>query len=340
MLQWINPLKWWRIFQIKRRWRRASLQFVHFYHRQDLAAAESAAKLMVNILSESGLKSLLLDSYYSLMLCYWRMERFDEAIAPAESVLELQSSLAVNLDDRRVPERMGDLANLYNLAGRVDDAIKLYGQALVTRRRIDGGKGSKQFVNILECLAAIYVDQEQGEKALQLFDEAQGYRSKLGLLNDNNFNELERVIKRIRAHYRGENRADFEQWQNLTRQVVKLRETGDISGAILISEQALALAEKIFPIVYNDLAVSFNDLALLYESQNRLAEAEPLYFKALEVRKKLFPERSKPHYDLAVSFNNLARLYESQGRLTEAEPLRIQALEIRKKLFPESKEFQ
>jgi hypothetical protein len=67
MLQWINPWKWWRTFQIKRRWRRASLQFVHFYHRQDLATAESAAKSMVNILSGSGLRPLLLDSYYSLI---------------------------------------------------------------------------------------------------------------------------------------------------------------------------------------------------------------------------------------------------------------------------------
>jgi tetratricopeptide (TPR) repeat protein len=174
MLQWLNPWKWWRTFQIKRRWRRASLQFIHFYHRQDFATAESVAKSMINIVAGSGLRSLLLDSYSSLMLCCWKMERFDEAIAPAESVLELQYSLSVNLDDRLVPERMGDLANLYNLVGRIDDAIKLYGQALVMRRRIDGGKGSKQFVSILECLAAIYVDRGQGEKALQLFDEAQG----------------------------------------------------------------------------------------------------------------------------------------------------------------------
>jgi tetratricopeptide (TPR) repeat protein len=233
-----------------------------------------------------------------------------------------------------VPERMGDLANLYNLVGRVDDAIKLYGQALVLRRRIDGGKGSKQFVSILECLAAIYVHQEQEEKALRFFDEAQGYRSKLGLLGDDQFNELELVIKQIKVHNRGENIADFEQWQNLTRQVIRLRESGDISGAILISEQALELAEKIFPVVYNDLAVSFSDLAMLYESQDRLLEAEHLYIKALETRKKLFPEQNKPHQDLAASFNNLARLYESQGRSSEAQPLRVKALEIRKKLFP------
>ncbi|WP_366558281.1 tetratricopeptide repeat protein [Okeania sp. SIO3B5] len=71
-------------------------------------------------------------------------------------------------------------------------------------------------------------------------------------------------------------------------------------------------------------------MASLYESQGRYSEAEPLYTKALEMRKQLF---RSAHSEIASSLNNLAYLYKSQGRYTEAEPLYTKALEMRKQLF-------
>jgi tetratricopeptide (TPR) repeat protein len=333
MLFLLNPLKWWRRFWIKRRWRKANSQFANFYARQDWKSAESVAKLMIHILAGAGLWSLLLDSHYSLMLCYHRMERFDEAILEGELVLELQCSLTVDPDDQRVPKRMCNLASLYHLAGRVDDAFNLYRQALVLQRRIDGGKGSKRCVDILEYLAIICLNSEREEDARNFFEEAQGYRRNLRLFGDSQLDELERSIKQIKLdHYRDKYLTDFELWQNLTGQVVKLRASGDITKAILISEQALEIAEKIFPVVCNDIVQNLNDLAELYKLQSRWAEAEAVYIKALEIRKRLFHDLYKPHNDLAVSFNNLAELYEFQGRQTEAEPLYEQALKIQERL--------
>ncbi|MBC1299537.1 tetratricopeptide repeat protein, partial [Nostoc sp. UCD122] len=68
-----------------------------------------------------------------------------------------------------------------------------------------------------------------------------------------------------------------------------------------------------------------NNLALLYNSQGRYSEAEPLYIQALALWRKLL---GKEHPSVATSLNNLALLYNSQGRYSEAEPLYIQALEI------------
>jgi tetratricopeptide (TPR) repeat protein len=333
MLLWLNPFKWWRTFQLKRGWKRVNGLFINSYHRQDWVAAESAAISMVAILAGSGLRSLLLDSHYSLMLCYRSMGRFDEAIAPGEIVLDLQRSLSANPDDLRVLERMCDLADLCNSAGRVDDAIKLYGQALAAQRRVDGGRGSKQLVDILEGLAAIYVGQEQRDRAQKLFDEAQGYRRKLGLLADDD--ELGRAIEQIKSRHQGENLTDLEQWQNLMIKARKLQDKGDIPAAIPIAEQALELAEKIFPDCNNDLAASLNNLALLYKYQSRWAEAETLFLQALGISQKLFSDPNKPNNDLTSSLNNLASLYFSQGRWAEAETLFLQALGICQKLFPD-----
>ncbi|MEL6780562.1 MAG: tetratricopeptide repeat protein, partial [Cyanobacteria bacterium J06597_16] len=64
---------------------------------------------------------------------------------------------------------------------------------------------------------------------------------------------------------------------------------------------------------------------LLYKSQGRYSEAEPLYREALEMRKRLLGDE---HPDVASSLNNLAALYYNQGRYSDAEPLLIDALAL------------
>jgi tetratricopeptide (TPR) repeat protein len=80
------------------------------------------------------------------------------------------------------------------------------------------------------------------------------------------------------------------------------------------------------------LSSSLNYLALLYESQGRYSEAEPLYLQAVEIDRRSLPE---DHPSLATHLNNLALLYKSQGRYSEAEPLYLQAVEIDRRSLPE-----
>ena len=70
---------------------------------------------------------------------------------------------------------------------------------------------------------------------------------------------------------------------------------------------------------------SLNGLALLYDSQGRYNDAEPLYLQSLDIRKR---QLSNDHPDVATSLNNLALLYESQGKYLESENLAQQALVI------------
>jgi tetratricopeptide (TPR) repeat protein len=80
------------------------------------------------------------------------------------------------------------------------------------------------------------------------------------------------------------------------------------------------------------LATSLNNLALLYESQGRYSEAEPLYLQALSLTRRLLGEE---HPSVATSLNNLAGLYKSQGRYSKAQSLYLQALELRRRLLGE-----
>ena len=73
---------------------------------------------------------------------------------------------------------------------------------------------------------------------------------------------------------------------------------------------------------------SLNGLALLYDSQGRYNDAEPLYLQSLDIRKR---QLGNDHPDVATSLNNLAQLYYSQGRYNDAEPLLLQSLDIRKR---------
>jgi tetratricopeptide (TPR) repeat protein len=82
-----------------------------------------------------------------------------------------------------------------------------------------------------------------------------------------------------------------------------------------------------------ELATSLNRLASLYADQGRYSEAEPLYKKALTLRKKLF---GNDHPTVATSLNNLAWLYKAQGRYKEAEHLYQEAMQMRLNLLGEA----
>ncbi len=60
------------------------------------------------------------------------------------------------------------------------------------------------------------------------------------------------------------------------------------------------------------------DLAGLYHAQRRYDEAEPLYQRALAIRKKTL---GPGHPHTATTLNNLEQLYRAEGRNEEAERL-------------------
>ena len=73
-------------------------------------------------------------------------------------------------------------------------------------------------------------------------------------------------------------------------------------------------------------ANTLNNLGALYWEQGKIAEAEPLYQRALFIKERtLGPDDPA----LAPSLNNLAALYVRQGKYPEGESLFKRALSIR-----------
>ncbi len=65
-------------------------------------------------------------------------------------------------------------------------------------------------------------------------------------------------------------------------------------------------------------------------AQGKYAQAQPLFEKAMEIRRRLLTDE---HPDTADSYNNLAENLKAQRRYAQAQPLAEKALEIRRRLL-------
>jgi len=77
-------------------------------------------------------------------------------------------------------------------------------------------------------------------------------------------------------------------------------------------------------------ARTMNDQAVILVSQGKYALAQPLYEKALEIRRRLLTD---DHPATAASYNNLATNLNAQGKYAAAQPLFEKALEIVRRLL-------
>ena len=126
--------------------------------------------------------------------------------------------------------------------------------------------------------------------------------------------------------------AQETRWDSIMADAAKAYQQADYAQAENLFLAALKEAEK-FGEQDSRLATSLNNLALLYDTQGKYAQAEPLYQRALAIdQKTLGPD----HPDVATSLNNLALLYYNQSKYAQAEPLYERALAIAEKaLGPE-----
>jgi Tfp pilus assembly protein PilF len=113
---------------------------------------------------------------------------------------------------------------------------------------------------------------------------------------------------------------DYQWWSPHNRIGKLLLERAQWNAAEKEFMEAQMFVEK-----EQDTATVLNNLATLLQATNRLAEAEPLMRRALEIDEKSYgPEHPK----VAIQLNNLALLLQATNRLGDAEPMMKRALLI------------
>jgi tetratricopeptide (TPR) repeat protein len=130
-----------------------------------------------------------------------------------------------------------------------------------------------------------------------------------------------------------------KQWsEQVVRAVQKALPTNVEYKNWVLCERMLSQAEFAYKIVekfkfeFAEAGELLNQTGDYLYERARYEQTEPLYKRALAIRKKVL---GLQHPDVATSLNNLAMLYYSQGRYEQAEPLYVKALEMNKRLLGE-----
>jgi len=148
--------------------------------------------------------------------------------------------------------------------------------------------------------------------------------------------EQMKLIQQFQAEIQSQAHISSERqyWNEINEQLNESYEKGNYSRVIELAEKAYQYALKNFGKTdddtmtnFNNLIISINNLAVIYDSQGRYTEAEPLYKHCLKLNEDVLGQR---HPDTLSIINNLALLYQAQGRYAKAEPLFIRCLELRK----------
>ena len=106
-----------------------------------------------------------------------------------------------------------------------------------------------------------------------------------------------------------------------------LHRSGDTTKAVAMGDDLISAAITEHGRDSTEHATALNNHAAFLEAQGKYADAEPLYYQALEIDKATI---GVDHPNYAIRLNNLAELYRAQGKYSDAEPLFQQALEIDK----------
>ena len=232
-----------------------------------------------------------------LMLVRWLAAswRFDEAEAALGTITSEEVAL----------EGANAVAQAYESAGRLGEAIALYEQVLADRIRVLG-PDHPDTLSSRNNLASVHQKVGCHGEAIALYE--QNLADRLRVLGPDHSDTLSSRNNLAYAYESG----------------------GRLEEAIALYEQVLADRTRVLGPDHSDTLSSRNNLAYAYESAGRLEEAIALYEEVLAVRTRVL---GPDHPDTLSSRNNLAYAYESAGRLEEAIALYEEVLAVRTRVL-------
>jgi CHAT domain-containing protein/tetratricopeptide (TPR) repeat protein len=232
--------------------------------------------------------------------------RYAEALPLAQQLLASYER-RLSPDDPELARMLYQVADIYRLLHRTDDAMALYRRALAIRERTLGPDDP-------------YVGQVLSDMGLAVLD-------------DGRYADAEPIFQRLIAIAEKLRKPGYIATALNNLAGVYARQ-GRFADAIPLGERALAEQKRAVKADDPELATELDNLGAYYHELGRDAEAEPMLLRAAAIKQKelqkLGPSRLSEG-GLADALKPLAGLYRDRGRYAEAEKLYLQALDLDQK---------
>jgi CHAT domain-containing protein/Tfp pilus assembly protein PilF len=234
----------------------------------------------------------------------------------------------------RERDRHAEQVNKLLSKGKLAEAIAEVKKKLAIEREVLG-EMHDDVIGSLEMLAQLHEVNNDFKSAIRAREQVLAIRqrrpnepawkitdSRLGLEQS-----------RRMAGWNGNQRMRYREALRLNQTAIALYQQGKYQTGV---EMAIQYQREIGDLLGENhpwYAPSLNNLAEFYRAMGAYQKAEPLYLRAMEIRKRALGEN---HPDYATSLNNLAELYRSMGENRRAEPLYLRAMEILKRALDEN----
>ncbi len=236
---------------------------------------------------------------------YRQQDELAEAVPCYERALQIKEN-ALGANDPHLANDVTKLAYAFYFQGKYAQAEPLYKRSLQLTKNLSGPKNDPQVVASLRNLANLYVSEAKYAEAEPLFKQALAINEKRKPGKD--------------SAWEGDILADQ------ARDLKSLEELYNVQGkyaeAGLVQRRALAIDDRKLNTDAPD------QLALVYFTQGKYADAEPLYKFTLQLFEKLSSKEPGMYSNVGRACHNLAALYKAQKRYAEAEPLYQRSLQI------------
>lgn len=206
--------------------------------------------------------------------------------------------------DVRLANSLKDLAGYYKIRGLFAKSEPLLERELRVRERAQGAEHPDVVANVAR-MVQFYLQQgkvEKGERLTTLLISFADRKLKEQNVVKDYFQKL--------SNY-------FDKHPGYKDSTTLLKQLENTTGKTVANQDM-------------EFATSLDTVAALYKTRNKLALAEQLYKRALELRARNLPPG---HLALALSYDNLGGLYATQGNNALAEQNFEKALQVTEKTF-------
>ncbi|HVA12743.1 MAG TPA: CHAT domain-containing tetratricopeptide repeat protein [Stellaceae bacterium] len=287
--------------------------------RQSIADAAVAAEGEDSVAAASAFYNLANDQLYVAQTLHMFEHRdtaalFDAAKSNADRALAFDER-HYDKDDTRLVGPLMQLGLVARFQNRPDDAASFFDRALAINRKAHGPTDA----SVADVLFQI---AELDETTLRFADEEPVLKEELAIEEAQAAGKAATDPASLRLAQMLDQIENFE-----------INRFGRYDLAERYSERSLAIREQALPPDDPRIGESLLGLAVVYQRQNRLADAEPLLKRAIAIKEKKFGADSK---EVAIALNLLAGIYDGLDRGAEQRATLLRMLAIDRKVFGEA----